>query len=304
MKTLATKIRLSAIAFFLVTSFVCQSQEYDLGYNLKKGDVFTRHQKSDMDITTGQDMNMKTVVEMTDRYEVTEVQGNLFTLTFRYENIKMEMNNPLGGTITIDSDAPSEGVVTSANLSPLFKAIIGIPITFKIDRQGKVQEVKGYDKLLEAMTNSFGDNPDQAAMRQVLAQLGQQFNAESLKSSFEVVSYPGRRVKAGDSWTNRTTASGPFSFETDTRLTLTGVSGNTATIEAEGSGKVSFDTQAGTSPGSEVKTSLNMTQKVSIRTNLSTGWPSKVEITQEIEGEVEAGGMKIPMTIKGKTTVD
>jgi hypothetical protein len=92
-----------------------------------------------------------------------------------------------------DKEAPKEGAAA------LQARMIGQSYTMKMNAQGRVTEVKGYDKVLEAMMKGVGD--EAGPMK---AQLKQLFNNDVAKGMMQrqVPPFPEGRVGKGDSWTN------------------------------------------------------------------------------------------------------
>ena len=70
----------------------------------------------------------------------------------------------------------------------------------KVDEEGKVLEVTGFDEIINGMVDSMGVDEDMKM--QMRASLKDQFNEQELKDQFAQVFmiFPNKEVKVGDSW--------------------------------------------------------------------------------------------------------
>ena len=87
-----------------------------------------------------------------------------------------------------------------------------------------------------------------------------------------------------------------FAVTINTKTTLKSVDGNVATLDIEGS--ISSPEEAVMEMnGIKIKVSLNGDVKGVTKVNKDTGWMISSEIKQNLAGEIEATGMKIPLTL-------
>jgi hypothetical protein len=99
-----------------------------------------------------------------------------------------------------DKEPPAEGPAA------MQAKMLGLSFTMKITTQGRVTDVQGYDKLLDALTKGTEDNP------QVRAQLKQMFNNETFKGMMQQMAppLPEAKVGKGDTWASDFTIKMPM----------------------------------------------------------------------------------------------
>ena len=118
------------------------------------------------------------------------------TITVKYLAVVTKGNGPTGEydyDSEKDKEAPAEGPAA------MQAKMVGQSFTMKMTPTGKVTDVQGYDKVLEAMTKGSGE--EAAAVR---AQLKQMFNNDTFKGMMQQMAppLPEEKVGKGDSWSN------------------------------------------------------------------------------------------------------
>jgi hypothetical protein len=233
-------------------------------------------------------------------FEVKDVKDANYVLDMKFKEMKINTAMPGMGDIAFDSNTP-EDIATMQDLGPMLKAIIDIPVEIVLTKTGKVESVKGADKLSEAMLNSLDTNIPDATKQQLISQFGAQFSEEHFKSLFAQNEgyFPDKPVNTGDSW-NYTLSAVPtanFTMNINLKMTVKNIEGNTVTIDTEGtvSTPEGYETEMN---GVKAKMSMNGAQKGWVKIDKNTGWVISSEINQDISGEIEAMGMKIPVSVK------
>lgn len=254
--------------------------EYTIQYNFSEGDSYRLDMVMDMKVSQ-QGMEMGTTMDMKTHSDITKVDGDLYTMEMMYDEIKMSATGLM--QMSFDSNTP-DTIATIENMSPLFKALIGKPLEIIIDKNGKVQSISGSEKLTEAMRNSLDESIDESTRNMMMAQIGQQFNDESLKSMMEQSAgyFPGKPVKVGDSWSSIVNVQ---SVKVDMTMTLKSVENDVATIE--GAGEIS---------ATEGAVTLEGNQKAVIKVNMKTGWIISSEMNQVMNGSGAEVVNKITIT--------
>jgi hypothetical protein len=285
-----------------------------LEYNLQKGVRYKQKMQIDMKINQqviGQEMNVNSVTGTETTYIVKESTNESITMDMVYDRIRTSMN--VGGTVEgmsggteLEMDSEEEGpIASSTDMSALYKAMIGIPVLITITKKGEVQSIRGVEKLSDAMLKSIERINIPTDKKQFAAQFTQQFNEASLKQSFERFSFcfPDRDVSVGDSWNIIMDVQYPYELSINMNMALKEVKDNIATLEGKGDVSTPAEGIVKKERGIDVKMNLTGTQSCILKIDLITGWPVSAEMVLEMEGESEAMGMKIPLSVKTNTKI-
>ncbi len=174
-----------------------------LVWKWRKGEVVryrnTTNQTLDQTVM-GTAMQVKQKQVQVTKQEVTDVAADgTATVVCTFEAIKIDVENPLqGGGISYDSTNPEDAArAKDPQLAPV-AGLVGETFTFKVDSRGKVSEVKGFDKILDKMLESYPE-----AQREVArSMLGKSLGDESMRSQLEAAYHalPDGEVEVGASW--------------------------------------------------------------------------------------------------------
>jgi hypothetical protein len=126
------------------------------------------------------------------------------TITVKYLAVITKGTGPAGEydyDSEKDKEAPTEGPAA------MQAKMVGQSFTMKMTPAGRVTDVQGYDKVLEAMTK--GEGEENAAMR---AQLKQMFNNDTFKGMMQQMAppLPDQKVGKGDTWASDFTVKMPM----------------------------------------------------------------------------------------------
>jgi hypothetical protein len=251
-----------------------------------------------------QDIKIDIAIDVKTTFEVKDASDDCYTLEVTYKEIKMNTIIPGMGNLTFDSNTP-ENVATMQDLGPMLKAIVDKPIEVILTSAGKVESVKGTDKLREAVENSFDINTPELMKQQLISQFGSQISDEHFKSFFSQCAgyFPSKPVKTGDSWNYKisTTASN-FTMDFDTDMTLKSIDDNIVTLDIAGtiSTPEGYETDMN---GMKAKTSLKGDQNGWVKIDRKTGWIISSETTQNFAGDVEVMGMQMHLSTVAKTVL-
>jgi hypothetical protein len=290
--------------------FSCENKEkITLQYNFKQGEVLKQNMVMSTDIVQkfiDQEMKISLTMGTKMTFDVKESRENSYILEVNYKELKIEVSIPgmEAGKVTFDSNT-DEDVATQTNLGPMFKAIIDKPFEVVMNKTGKVESVTGVDAFLEAMLNTFDENVSDDVRQQMAVQFGSQFSEEAFKSQFEQNTgyLPDKPVGVGDSWNNQiTTMVSNFKLNTNTTLTLKNIEGDVVNLNIEGTLSVPEEYEQEVN-GIKTKTSLKGTQKGTLKVNKDTGWIISSDIMLNFNGEIEVGGVKVPVYVASKVTV-
>ncbi|OSZ77311.1 hypothetical protein CAP36_12960 [Chitinophagaceae bacterium IBVUCB2] len=219
----------------------CQSTKSATGskmmkFNFEKGRGYDYEMIMNLDQEV---MGAKQQIDMSTYYSmlVTEDDGALKTIKTTFDRFKMNMG-VMGMQIEVDTEKPfTSGLDTSATDNPLamvnrlLGAIKGQQFVMKVDAEGKVQDVQGFQEMGMKIADSLG--LDEAKKKEMLQSFSQQFNERNIKEQFERVLYifPNKEVKVGDSWQKKTTTTGPMGGTYNSTYTVKEIEGDMVTLE-------------------------------------------------------------------------
>lgn len=272
----------------------CKSDKaIDLKFRLPQGEsiLYTADMKQTINQTVmGNAMSVQQDVLFGMAYKVVAVEGDNRTVEVSYDRIKME-TNAAGQQIKYDS----KDTAGSNPQLAILGGMIGKPFRMTVSGTGQVTQVTGFDALLNGMTGN-PDDPYAAGMRQ---QLGEMFSDESVKQmlSQNTNIYPEKTVKPGDTWNKtNTTSMGPISLEINNTYKLESASDKTAKVSVNATITGKSNANAGGVQGMTVNMKGQQTGKLEME--IATGMIQKMDLTQDIDGDMAVQGMKVPMKIK------
>ena len=193
------KLALAAIALLLSL----QEAKVELRWKWQKGQelVYKTTQKTLLEFG-GQPLDQQigytysmTVQDVTESGEA--------TIVMKYLGVVAKGTGPTGD---YDYDSEKDKEPPADGPAAMQARMIGLSFTMKTTTQGRVTDVQGYDKLLEAMTKGTEDNPA------VKAQLKQMFNNETFKGMMQQMAppLPEAKVGKGDKWASDFTIKMPM----------------------------------------------------------------------------------------------
>lgn len=293
------------LSFFLATVFIilavagvqsCKSSSKASAtkmfkFNLEKGKGYDYELVWDLDTKVA---GQTSAVSVTGLYSmnITDVVDNIRTITTAYKSMRMNMS-VAGLELDIDSDKPEQkeadgqiGQVVGL-MNKVVKGIIGKPFVMKVDDEGKVLEIKGFEKIFMDMVDSMGLDENMKA--QLTASLKDQFSEQTLKDQFAQVFniFPNKEVKIGDSWQKEYSTSGRMAAKYTTTYTVKEIEGEHVTLTA----KTKITSSAN---GQE----MDGTQSGNIIVDSKTGMMVNAEFDQNIE--VKTQGQKVEVVGKGR----
>ena len=238
------KIFLNGTLFLVLVSALlldaCQSTKSAsagkmLRFDLANGKAYDYEMIMNMDQSI---MGQTVQMDMTTYYsmEVKGDDGKLKNIDAKVERMKVK-TVAMGLNIDIDTDDPASYDTVSMKKDPIaamkavFVAIKGQRFTMKVDREGKIQEITGFENIADRLVESF--DLDEEQKQQMKTSMEEQFNGEEISSSFERFWYifPNKEVKTGDSWTRTSTMKGKMPAVYKSTYTVTDIDGDMVTLE-------------------------------------------------------------------------
>jgi hypothetical protein len=241
----------------------------------------------------------KSQVYVTSYYsmDVTDDDGSSKTLTTTYERLKMNMN-VMGFNIEVDTDKPLPDFNTGDEkekgmkmLSAVMSAIRGQKFLMKVNNEGKILEVSGFNNIAKALADSMDLEP--AAREEMIKGFSKQFNDQNVRDQFERMLYifPNKEVKVGDTWQKTSTPAGPMSGTYNSTYTVTEIEGDMVTVEEKSD--ITSKTE-----GMDLKGAGTGTMVIDSRSGLIVSGDQEFNITAGTGGMNMA--MKTKSRIKGK----
>lgn len=273
---------------FLTTGILlssCSSNEskpgnkIDLKLNLQEHIPYFYSTIVDQDISTsGISMHQNIVMDM--KYEMLPSADSFKKLSVTYTRIAMKMNSP-NGVIAFDSQDSVQNE-SSKGMSYL----INKPFFIYFDQSGQYQKIEGISELLDSLglEKQFADTSMFSMMRH----------------SFDF--YPAHSVSIGESWQKHTNMTmRDFKMDVDNKYTLQSVENNIATILV--SAKINMPESTMEQNGMSIKLRMTGTMSGAMEISVPTGQVISGKTQQSIEGNMEAAGQKIPMSITSNISI-
>ncbi len=200
---------LTALTALLVIFVSCTNTDKAatrlLQFNLQKGKTYVY----DLDGSMKQEvMGRSSDINIASTYkiDVTGENETSKTLQVTYDRFRMAFDMA-GVQAEVDTDKPmpaqtlADGKPNPAYMmSQVFAGIKGKSFTMQVDKSGNVTSVSGMEEVIKTMVaNSAADESQKMQMEMSLRD---QLNEDNIREQFGMVFniYPGKEVKAGDSW--------------------------------------------------------------------------------------------------------
>jgi hypothetical protein len=262
-----------------------------LKFNLEKGKGYDYEMVWDINTKV---MGQETGISIGGLYSmnITDDDGKVKSVATSYKSLNMNMK--VGGVeINIDSDkAPKDnGEAEEKNpmaiMRKVISGIIGKTFVIKVDEEGKVLEVTGFDKIMNDIIDSM--DIDEDIKTQTKTSMKGQFSEQSMKDQFAQVFtiFPNKEIRVGDSWEKTYSTGGKMPAKYSTTYTVTDIEGDHVNMTS----KTKIESNTG-------EMEMDGKQNGNIIVDSKTGLMVNAEYTQDME--VRANGMKIAITGKGK----
>lgn len=177
-------------------------------------------------------------------------------------------------------------------LNGIFGAIKGQQFRMKVNPEGKVLEISGFEDMAAKIFDSLG--LEQQEKLKAMAQFNQQFNGDKMKSQFERAWYifPNKEVKVGDSWKKSTAMdAGEMQGKYNSTFKVTDIEGDMVTLEES---SVIESDQADTGSSGTVKGTIVVDSRIGLVVTADQDFT----ITTKTAGKTI--DMKMKAKIKGK----
>ena len=291
------KILFGLAVITLITGFEsCQTAKSStaaklLKFNLENGKGYDY----EMIVNMNQDiMGNPVKLDMTTYYSmvVSAEDKDSKTIQTSFERFKMS-TDMAGFNIKVDTDDPpvsGEGDKDPMTmLKKIMGAIKGQQFSMKVNPEGKITEITGFEHMADGIVDSIGlDENQKESMRQ---QFQGQFNADEMKQSLERFwfIFPNKEVKVGDNWVKENETGGKMPAKYVSTYTVKEIEGDMVTLEEA------------TKIESKTNESLNMSGDISGEIVIDSRSGLVVKATQDMTIKASAQGMSLEM--KGKSMI-
>jgi uncharacterized protein DUF6263 len=294
------------IALLLITP--SKSQTVHLSLNLQKGERYDHIQNSKVSVNetvNGQDMEIVMTVYAKTAYVIKDITDQFYNMEVIYKNLNLEMQLPQG-TMQYSSSKKD----TSDLLSTLLSRIANKPFYVQMTRTGKVQQVTGFDSLLDNMIKKM--NIPEIQKTALKEQMSKAYGPKSMKGSIETVTsiFPDKPVAKNDHWIINTQLESAMSANLKETFEYKGSTDSTSLIHGEGIIQTADKDAFIETNGMPLKYDLTGTLTADFIVDKKSGWIMEARINQLVKGTAQIkdnpkmpGGMSIPMTIKGETEI-
>lgn len=270
-------------------------EKIKLELKLEKGQTFNRVQKMEQEVSMtmmGMANDVQQDMDFYFKQEVMSVnEAGVAEIKVTYErvvyNIYMSM---LGTSMEYDSDKDKEA---SGNpMAEALKPLIGSTITMMLDKNGQVVDVRGMEELLASMGGETGSGDISTA-----------FSPENIKKTMQGMTaiFPEVLVGEGDTWGSETDLSGDYPLALATTYKVEKIESGKIILDVDGSIK---SKEGGTIPGGMGSFEMDGNQGGTMELDRATGMVERADLTQDVSGEINAMGMKSPISIESKITIE
>jgi len=216
---------------FLALALLLQDDGVELRWKYQKGETirYRMAQKVSSEVNgTPVRQQMATTVALA----VKDVDAKgVVTIEARYEAVAARAS----GVQEYDYDSEKDKEPPDDPAARMMSKLVGQSFGLTMSATGKVLEVKGYEKLVEAMSRGVAD--DEAGRERARQALAQMFSDEAFKSRMQQLAppLPEGRVRKGDAWSGDFTLKMPVvgAVRYVLRSKLADVAGGDALIDQE-----------------------------------------------------------------------
>ena len=288
------------IAACLCIGLLAQAQ-VKLSFNPAKGETYLYRFTAEQSVKQafmGQEMLVKTTLQWLIEMTIKEKSANEITMDYVYREVTMDVSSPMV-SIKFDSNKPVEGLTgLEKSMALVLNSFVGNSMKVVFSPDGSVKSIAGAKEIMQEAQKNM-PSADMAS-QQILESYTQTFSDESMKSLFEQSFniYPGKEVKAGDSWDKKyTLRPGRMNSDVKNTYTLKSVQNNNAVLDVTSTIVMK--------PGMEMGMdgTISGTQNGEITLNAQTGMLTHSTTTQTLKGILSTQGIDVEMDMKSKATV-
>lgn len=249
---------------------------YKQSFKLEKGKTypFTTYQKQKVTMTAPNGEKETMTSETTDAvsFTVDNINNGIYDMTINFLS-KKTAQTAQGKTVTIDTQKAAPKEEELKNKWTLDKAMINNKLNMKMDENGKIISITGFDPVYDKFSKTINALTKEAELRKgLLAQAKAGFNEEMLKDQFSknIMILPKKGAKIGEKWSISEPASADGKVKITTNYTLEKVENGVAEISVTGG--IPKQSDKATQKGITHTMSSEFSQNGNLKFDISTGW--------------------------------
>ncbi|KMQ65362.1 hypothetical protein ACM46_05510 [Chryseobacterium angstadtii] len=255
-------------------------------FKLEKGKTYplTTYQR---DVKTMEDPQGKTITatsESTDEmnFTVNDIKGNVYDMTLNLV-AKRNSQSAQGKTVIVDT---KQAIPKEDDLKMIWninRALTGNKLNMKMDTQGNVISITGFDAVYTKVATAVGTLIKDANQKaSVVASLKETFNEKVLKDqlSKNLTVIPKKGAKIGGKWTTSESADGAENMKVTSNYLLKSVGNGVAEIGITGG--IPKKTEKKTQGPITHSLSSELVQNGTIKFDQSTGWITNQNIDVKV----------------------
>lgn len=255
---------------------------YKQSFILEKGKTypFTTSQKDVMKITapTGESQSMTN--ESTDEvsFTIDDIKENIYDITINFISKKTSQSGN-GKTASVDTKTAAPKEEGLKNKWTIDKALVGNQLKMKMNTDGKILSITGFDAIYTKISSAIGSiTKDANLKKELLAQTKAGFNENVLKEQFSknILVLPEKGVKIGENWSKSENISPDGKVKLTTNYTLKSIENGVMTISVSGGIPKQSDKQSQNGITHSMSSELSQTGNIIFDQN--SGWITKQNI--------------------------
>lgn len=256
---------------------------YRQSFKLEKGKTYplTTVQKNAQTMTAPNGQSQSGTTETRDEmsFTVNNLDKGVYDITINLLG-KKNLQTANGKTITVDTNAAEPKEQQLKMMWKVNKALVGNKLNMKMDEQGKVLSITGFDPIYTKVGASMGGIIKDAKQKSAFAaNFKESLNEKALKEQFtkNLVLLPAKGAKIGQTWTESENASPDGKIKLTTNYTLKRVSDGVAEIVV--SGGIPKKSDKASQQGVTRTMSSELSQNGKILLDQNSGWIKNQNIT-------------------------
>lgn len=300
--------RLISLSLFIILIVLVAScapgEKYSLQIHLQEGKKYGFRTEMDQEIHIrslgNATMKQNIIMNVSCFVEKVDADGNM-SIKFRYDTVSLSQQSPTGN-VSYDSTKNQSYI---PDLAKGYAALVDKELTMLITPGGLVSDVKGTEKIYEAIIQSI-EFPEGPERDQIVEQFREQFGVDSIREMMELsMAYlPKEDVSIGQRWRKDFEITKGLPMRLENTYWLESVDENSMRIDNES--KILSLPETKVNMGmAEITYNMSGKQTGSMYIDPITGWVASGEMNQEIAGTMILGGegvpgsgMKAPFTMK------
>ena len=269
-----------ALLLFLIFSLNIFSEKLEL--NLTKDSTYLQCISASSVISQnigGQAFDMTMGITGLTAFEIKSVENSVYQMDVYYKELGISVDF-FGSSMEFNSLKDDINDMTSK----ILKNMTNQKFSLKMNKTGKVLEIKGVDNLYSNLFTGV-EGISQEEKDQITDQMKNSFGEESFKSNIEMAApaFPEKNVKVGEQWTVNTKVNSGFTLNVNSNYTLKEVTKDSYILEVVST--ISTGDEFNEMNGMFVKYDLDGTMNSVITIDKKTGWTTTAKVAQKLGGK-------------------